>query len=372
MRVAVVNLTSGGLSGGYRKYLQHLIPLLTKDPRVCALDVFISSRAKGMVELDDAPLHTWPVDDPRTGYRWLRAKLQETTPDVVFIPTARWLDCGAIPVAVMVRNMEPLLVPFGGNPLMEGFKNLARSYAARRACRRATRVMAVSNHVRDFLVGKWALQKDKIGVVYHGIEALPARAETVRPPNISLSADEKFLFTAGSLRPARGLADAIKALAILKRQGLHYSLVIGGESNPGTQFYRDRMQRLANESGVGSDLHWAGQLNALEMSWCYYESAAFIMTSRAEACPNVVLEAMAHGCLCVSTSQPPMPEFFQESAVYYQPNRVEDLAAQLIKTLNMSERERQEQRSVAVNRATQFNWHTTANATVAQLELAAG
>ena len=34
MRIAVVNLTSGGLSGGYRKYLARLMPLLASDPRV--------------------------------------------------------------------------------------------------------------------------------------------------------------------------------------------------------------------------------------------------------------------------------------------------------------------------------------------------
>lgn len=372
MHIAVVNLTNGGLSGGYRKYLEHLIPLLQEDQRLSGLDVFISPQARDMIRLDGPSLHVWPSEDPRNRYRWLRARLQQAAPDVVFVPTARWLACGSIPVLVMVRNMEPLLVPFGGNSLTEGCKNLARTYVARRACRRATRVLAVSNYVRDFLVQQWTVERDKIGVVYHGLGPLPGLAETVPPLALQALSGGKFLFTAGSLRPARGLADAIKALAGLKRRGLHYSLVIGGEINPGTSSYKERMQRLANEAGVGTDVLWAGQLDALEMSWCYYNSAAFIMTSRAEACPNVVLEALAHGCLCVSTSQEPMPEFFQAAALYYQPGKAEDLAAQLLKALSMPEPESRKQRSAATQRATQFTWKKTALATIAQLELAAG
>lgn len=31
MRVAILNLTGGGISGGYRKYLQNVIPRMAKD-----------------------------------------------------------------------------------------------------------------------------------------------------------------------------------------------------------------------------------------------------------------------------------------------------------------------------------------------------
>ena len=52
-------------------------------------------------------------------------------PDVVFFPTARLIECGGAPTVVMVRNMEPLTVPFGGNTWREGFRNIARARVAR-------------------------------------------------------------------------------------------------------------------------------------------------------------------------------------------------------------------------------------------------
>ena len=40
MKVALVNITNGRLSGGVRKYLHQMVPLLSADPRVDDLQVF--------------------------------------------------------------------------------------------------------------------------------------------------------------------------------------------------------------------------------------------------------------------------------------------------------------------------------------------
>src|SRR5262245_49473098 len=103
MRLAVVNLTSGGLSGGYAKYLHRLIPMLRADPRVKGLSVFMPPG----IAWNDAPgvdIATWPRNDARGLYRRLRERVRALDPDVVFIPTARWLDFGGVPTVVMVRN----------------------------------------------------------------------------------------------------------------------------------------------------------------------------------------------------------------------------------------------------------------------------
>ena len=62
MKVAIVNLTSGGLSGGYLKYLRRLVPMLRQDVRISQLDLFVPEG----VTLDGCgPLRTWPARDGR-------------------------------------------------------------------------------------------------------------------------------------------------------------------------------------------------------------------------------------------------------------------------------------------------------------------
>lgn len=369
MNVAVVNLTAGGLSGGYRKYLEQLLPLLRADPRVKRLDVFVPPGVQ-LAKSGRSELRTWPVNDERAGHRGLRTHLRQLSPDVVFIPTGRSLACGTIPTVIMIRNMEPLMVPFGGNSLRESLKNLARAYAAWRACRRATRVLAVSGFVRDFLVERWKIGTQKIGLVYHGIETAPLCAEAIMPRAVHADIGGQFLFTAGSIRPARGLEDAIRAMAKLSAYDPSLQLLIGGKPDRSTQFYEQQMQHRANKLGVGSRVVWLGQLSALEMSWCYYHCAAFVMTSRAEACPNTALEAMSHGCQIVSTRQPPMPEFFGESASYYTPTDGDNLANKIRAVLAAAPDQQRLRQHAAQQRASQFKWSHTAQQTIEQLERA--
>src|SRR5262249_41709890 len=152
--------------------------------------------------------------------------------------------------------------------------------------------------------------------------------------------------------------------------GLSPTLVIAGEPDAGTAFYKRQMGRLARQCGVDGAVIWAGQLNSRGMSWCFYHCAAFVMTSRAEACPNIVLEAMSHGCINVSTRQAPMPEFFADAAFYYRPWDASDLAQQLGWALTLSTGAKEACRAAARHRAAQFDWRATARATVSHLELA--
>ena len=343
MRVAVVNLTSGGFSGGYRKYLDNLVPLLRDDRRVGVLEVY--------------------------GPGSSRDEVSQLQPDVVFIPTARWSNFGAAPVVSMVRNMEPLSVPFGGNPPLESMKNLARAQVARRACRRGDRIIAVSSHVRDFLVNRWGIADSKIGVVEHGVDRPPPEEETSRPAALRDDLSTGFLFTAGSLRPARGLEDAIRALAALTGRGLSLRLVVAGSSSPGGRAYENGMRKLAADCGVDRQVDWIGQLSAREMSWCYRHCTCFVVTSRAEACPNVLLEAMAHGCLCVSVRRPPMTDFLGDTGLYYGVGQPSELAHQLSAGVLADASAPHGLREATVARVARWNWNRTASETVRQLEL---
>src|SRR5687768_14955989 len=136
MKIAVVALTRGNASGGNRKHLSRLVPLLREQPEVERLDLFVPPQMAG--ESD----RTWPLHDELRGFRELRRALMSLRPDVVFIPNARMLRVPGVPVVTMVRNMEPLEVPFGGNTVAEGLRNAVRAVAARTACRQSDRVIA--------------------------------------------------------------------------------------------------------------------------------------------------------------------------------------------------------------------------------------
>ena len=367
VRLAIVNLTSGGLSGGYLKYLRTVLPLLRDHIAIEALRVFVPAGTEVVLSSVGLPLDTWQAQS-RAGRRVLRQGVREFRPDVVFVPTARWIDAGRAPVVAMVRNMEPLEVPFGGNPPSESLRNLARRSAARRACRRARLVLAVSAHVRDFLTGRWDLPPEKVPLVYHGVDTPADAAPAAAPAALRRVERRGFLFTAGSIRPARGLEDLIDALPLLSADSAIGMAVIAGAVAPRMDGHYASLLARARRLGVAERILWTGALTEEEMRWCYSKCTAFVMTSRAEACPNVALEAMSYGCVCVSVDRPPMPEFFGDAASYYRAGEARALTRAVQAAGDPAGLP--QRRAGAAARARSFRWTTTVENTVAQLRRA--
>jgi glycosyltransferase involved in cell wall biosynthesis len=373
MKITVVNLTGGGLSGGYLKYLRELLPLLWRDPEVSKLQVFWPAGTESRLGAGLPERDGFTCRDTREGRALLRQRIRQLAPDVVFFPSYRWLELGGCPTVSMIRNMEPLVRPIAGNRVSDMARNLGRAYAAWQACRHATRVIAVSNYVRDFLVRTWHVPEERLGVVYHGVAPPLAGASLPTPDSLAGVGREPFLFTAGSIRPARGLEDLVDALgALSSAQGLRLPLVVAGELNAAARPYYRKIMARARRRGVAGQIHWAGQLGFEEMSWCYAHCQALVMTSRVEACPNVALEAMSYGCLSIAAANPPLPEFFQDAAYYYRPGDGYSLATVLMEAVQLAAVGREELRHLAQERAKRFTWEKTAAGTLREIKLALG
>jgi glycosyltransferase involved in cell wall biosynthesis len=180
-----------------------------------------------------------------------------------------------------------------------------------------------------------------------------------------------FLFTAGVLAPYRGTEDLINALALLAQRKVAFPpLVIAGTSGGASSYYETNLRRLAAKHGVERHIHWAGALSREEMSWCYRHCQAFIFTSRAEACPNIVLESMGHGCLNISCTHKPMPEFYQNSALYYDWGNSAMLADRIQQVLAMDGAAVDSWRNASRARIDAFTWDAAASETICVLKKA--
>ncbi len=371
MHVALVNLTAGGLSGGYRKYLLTLTPRLAGSSRITRFDNYVPESAADEMTAEGVPgVQAFSTAEWLRGFPSLRNRLVSSRPDVVFIPTARWLNCKGLPTVCMVRNMEPLVRAFEGNSLGEMARNIVRAQLAHYACRRSTRVIAVSQFVADHIQRRWRISPSKVGVVYHGVTP-PEPDKAVRPSALQ-AVDAPFLFTAGSIRPARGLADLVVALASRQLRDDHHVLVIGGGIDGGRNAYFRDIDGLAQRLGVAERIIWAGNLSPDEMAWCYQHAAVFVMTSQVEACPNTVLEALSHGCLSVSTDCAPMPEFFGDSAMYYRARDGADLARARDTMLKADDDHKQQRARRMLDMSAELTWARTVDRTVDELDRAIG
>jgi glycosyltransferase involved in cell wall biosynthesis len=372
IKLGIVNLTGGGLSHGYINYLSEVLPRMIAHPRVNQVYAYIP---RGYIQYFTGivpPECLRPFESHFQGRRQLRLDVGQMSPDVVFFPGNQWINLNRIASVAMVQSMLPMVMPFGGNGWLDIVKNLVRARLIRIACQRANRIIAISNYVKEFLVNNWHIAPTRIGMIYHGVNPPPAPGTMKIPASLPEDWRGRFLFTAGSMHPYRALDDVINAMAVLASQGVRPPLVIaGGVDLDRTQWpYLQRMKNLAEKLGVQSQIAWTGHLEADEMSWCYSHCRLFLMTSRVEACPNIALEAMSHGAFCLAADNPPLPEFFQEAALYYRPKDGKALAEAINSALAYSPAAAGLLRRQAKKRAGDFTWEETTARTVHELELA--
>lgn len=358
-----------GLSGGSRKYLAELVPRLRQNSVIQRLAILVPQSLAVELPLTE-PDAVVAFFRERGISSWMENRPHNTlprnfNPDVVLTLTSRLVAVKGVPQVIMFRNMEPPLVPFWKNPVLESVRNIARLYAARRACHRADGVIAVSKFVKEFLIHRWRVPSFKVAAIYHGVEWIGDDFITC---GAGWNGGPPFLLTAGSLRPARGLEDLLRAIAKLASLGWRVSLRVAGAVDPGMERYHYKLRRLAASLGVAAQVEWLGGVPRDKLRQLMLGCHTFVVTSRAEACPNVVLEAMACGCSIISTLQPPMPELLGEAALYYPPGNSEILAGQILRARQETGVATQQRRRAALFRARSFSWDRTATETVQFLQ----
>lgn len=372
MKIAIVNLTRGGISGGYKKYLLNIIPRMANNVNVES--ILCASPANLQVQDWFEPYHNVKfvscLPSSLSGHNdlGLTQELEDFMPEVIFIPIERYLSFKKVPVVNMVQNMLPM-VSISKNTMHERLRNYIQRHIAKRAVKKSQRVIAISNYVKEYLSHEWGIPSNRIGLIYHGI-CVTAGKESKKADTIPKEWGTKYLFTAGSIDPYRGLEDIILAMKSLLTQGVKVRLVIAGDVRPTMLNYQNRLKDMIQKMNIASNVCWAGKLKEDEMLWCYQNCQAFIMSSRIEACPNIALEAMSHGCVTISANNPPLPEFFDDVAYYYEPYDGRSLAKSIHSVLTMMAKQKTYLSKKAVERASEFSWDITVEKTLNELRKA--
>ncbi|MCE5325501.1 MAG: glycosyltransferase family 4 protein [Planctomycetaceae bacterium] len=369
MKIALINITRGGMSGGYRVYLEKMLPRLSASGEISAILCATPGQLDVRSWVGDLPKVQF-VDSgafrlfPRGPRPPLRAALDAFAPDVVFVTLERHMPYGHVPQVTMIHNMEPLALDSRVNPVLERIKNLLRRRQTRLAVDKAQRVVAVSDFVRDYLVDRWGTELSKVHTIHYGYDPQDEHAPASRPPAVREDWTGEFFFVAGAVRPSRGIEDALEAMKLLAARGRPVRLVIAGAVDPRMGFYRRRMGEMIARYGLDDSVLWAGRLSRDEMTWCYRNCRAFLMTSRVESFGMIAMEAMSLGCVCISADNPCLPEVFGHCAAFYPPRDAAALAGAIEDVLDADGETLQARRVAAKARAGEFSWDECAKKTI--------
>lgn len=187
----------------------------------------------------------------------------------------------------------------------------------------------VSNEATARFIAKNAFSNNAI-TTYNGIDL----TKFVFQKKSTLHSSKKLqLISVGRLNDAKDYPNLLHALTILiKTTTIDFQLKIVGDGSEEHNIL-DLIQQLQLEQHV----HLLGRRD--DIASLLYQSDLYILSSKYEGLPTVLLEAMACGCLVVATDCGGVKEVMGGTGILIPPNNSEALANAIISASQMTEKE---------------------------------
>ena len=356
---------AGYRKGGIHNYIQQLIDHLpTADP---ALRVTIFT---GRIQEELRELHPglcwetsrWPTERPFVRIAWeqLVQPWALRRAGVALLHALAFVSpVGALtPAVVTVHDLSFLRFPERFRPA----NRLYLSVMTRFSCRRARRIIAVSQATADEIVRLLGVPLERIDVVPHGVEHErfhPLPTGQVEAFRREKGLPKRFVLFVGTLEPRKNLKALIEAFVRTEamREGVRL-LVVGGKG-----WYYQEILKLVEDLDLTDAVCFAGFVPAAELPLWYNAATIFVYPSLYEGFGMPLLEAMACGTPVIGSDASCLPEVVGDAGLLVPPDDVEGLAARMKRLLadadlraDLSQRGRV--------RASAFTWEGTARATV--------
>ena len=262
----------------------------------------------------------------------LRARLAAA--QVVHYPLTIRIPATSQPSVVTLHDLQHLDLP----SMFPRGERAFRAIAWHRSLRGATRVIALSEFVRQHAAERLSLDPDRIRVVPSGVDHtrfFPAGGER-----------EPFLFYPARSWPHKNHARLFEAFALVRGERPELRLVCtGGGAFP--------------TAPDGVEIR--GHVTDDELVRLYRTAAALVFPSLYEGFGQPPLEAMACGCPVVCSTAGALPEVVGAAARLFDPNDPQAIAAAVLEVLDAPGE--WSQRGLA--RAAAFSWDETARRTEA-------
>ncbi|WP_333820168.1 glycosyltransferase family 4 protein [Ohtaekwangia sp.] len=232
-----------------------------------------------------------------------------------------------------------------------------------RSMRHASRIIAVSNTVKNDILKKVNIDSDKITVIYNGVhkhfkrEHSPAKLSEIRH---RYSLPERFILFVGNLEPKKNLERLIKAFHIFKKNSEHpHKLVLAGRCG----WKYSSVYQAVEDLNLRSEVIFTGYVNENELPAMYSLADLFVFPSLYEGFGIPPLEAMACGTPTLTSTAGALPEVTGNVPLQVNPLDIEDIATGM-HTLLQDELLRARAIEKGIAWASQFTWSSTADKTL--------
>ena len=220
-----------------------------------------------------------------------------------------------------------------------------------RAIRNSSKVITVSNFVKNEIIRTFKTNEKKIEVIYNGVpERIKHVSEKESGPTLEkFSISRPYLFYVGNAYPHKNLEALIEAFKSFNLNS-KYTLVLGGRED---YFFKRLKQEYKNQN----DIKFLGELTDEEISSLYSSSQAFVYPSISEGFGIQIVEAIKCHTRIICSDNTSFPEIAGDYAFYFNPFEKEKISKALS---DYVEADFKEKLPLALESLKKFDWKISA------------
>jgi glycosyltransferase involved in cell wall biosynthesis len=176
---------------------------------------------------------------------------------------------------------------------------------------RITRVICVSQGVKDEFIQRSRLPVEKVAVIPNGLDPAPFEIGTSKKEirrALHLPEDDFLFGMVARLRKAKDHCGLISAFARIKTAGINARLVLVGDGPLETQ-----LRNLVHAHGLSQDIIFLGRLSSDRIPLVLNAFDVFVHPTWREGMPAAILEAMACGLPIIATDAEGVTDIFDTS-----------------------------------------------------------
>lgn len=240
-------------------------------------------------------------------------------------------------------------------------QNVTKNIFLKDTIKHAEKLICVSEFAKKELLRYYPKVEDKIKVIYEGISI----------PKIKFTNDEEkrtlikfnlkdinFILYVGTIAPHKNIKNLISAFNYIQKEIPDYKLVIAGKKG---WMYEDVFKEV-EKLNLQDKVIFTDFITDIELEILYKNASLFTSVSLYEGFGFPPLEAIARNLPVVISDIEIFRETCGESAVYCNPNEIEDIAESMLKVLKDSKLQKYllDNGSKRIQR---FDWKNTARET---------
>lgn len=267
------------------------------------------------------------------------------------------------PTVVTIHDVIPMRLPaYQPDARVKAYITLVA-----RASHNATRIITVSQHAKQDIIGALKLPAERIRVIY---EAAGEEYQPITDPAALAAArarygvGARYIFYLGGLDQRKNVPQLVRAFAHLYRQlgDPDLQLLIAG--NPDKQ----KGPLFPDPRPVAADLGMSGQIiyrfiEEEDKPAMYSGASLFVFPSLYEGFGLDPLEAMSCGAPVVCSDRTSLPEIVGDAAITVNPENTQELVAAMQRVLTNSALQA-DLRARSLQQARHFSWQKTARETI--------